>query len=283
MAKKHNIIVVGNGLFGCIAAAYARSLGHTVTVVSESRPYEASPASGCVLAPSWLTSLDKQDVADAMDVLEGLYPVYDITFRANKLVPFKAKRINPADVLFPPDIDAKVLSVADGVVKYAEPHSAGTQRVGTLRGTVLVCAGIWCKELLPDMPAIKGLYGASLRVRNLNVEPAISVYAPYKQAVMFNIDHKTVWFGDGSALIEKTWLKERKERILATRNRFIAMGNAMQGVPTKTFEGARPYVEGHKSGYLEQLSPKLWVSTGGAKNGTVLAALQALRFVEGLK
>ena len=47
--------------------------------------------------------------------------------------------------------------------------------------------------------------------------------------------------------------------------------------------GARPYVEGHKAGYFQQVSPKTWVSTGGAKNGTILAAAQALAFVQGLK
>jgi hypothetical protein len=133
------------------------------------------------------------------------------------------------------------------------------------------------------MPAIKGLYGASLRISGLKVDPAISVYAPYKQAVMFNIEPKTVWFGDGSALIESTWTKERKQRIEATADRAAKLSGAIKGTRVKVTEGARPYVEGHKSGYLEQLSPKLWVSTGGAKNGTVLAALQALRFVEAMK
>lgn len=280
MARKHNIIVVGSGLFGCIAAAWARKHGHNVTVISEKRPFEASPASGCVLATSWLSSLDKDDVDDALKVLYELYPIHDIAFKANKLLPFKAKRVNPADILHDPDFDGKVLSVGDGVVKFQAPD--GT--INTMRGTVLVCAGIWCKELVKDMPDVKGLYGASLRLYGQKAEPTISVYAPYKQAVMFNVEPKTVWFGDGSALIEKTWMTERKARIFNTQERFAGMLDVPNTLhKMKVTEGARPYVEGHKSGYLKQISPKLWVSTGGAKNGTVLAALQALRFVEGLK
>jgi len=284
MARKHNIIVVGNGLFGSIAATYARAEGHTVTVVSEKRPYAASAASGCVLAPSWLSSLSKPEIADSMAVLEHLYTVHPIEFSTNILKKFKAHRVDPADVLVQPDIDAKVISVADGVVKYAEPHSAGTQRVGTLRGDVLVAAGIWSQELITGMPPIKGLYGASLRVPGALNEPKINVYAPYRQAVGFNIGRKEIWFGDGTALIQNTWMKEEAERIKTTQERAAKMmGISPPLVKPKVHMGARPVVEGRKGGYLEQVSPKLWVSTGGAKNGTVLAALQAMMFVEALK
>jgi hypothetical protein len=48
----------------------------------------------------------------------------------------------------------------------------------------------------------------------------------------------------------------------------------------KVSVGARPYVVGNKVGYFEQARPRLWVSTGGAKNGTVLAAWQAYRFLK---
>jgi glycine/D-amino acid oxidase-like deaminating enzyme len=277
MAKKHNIIVVGNGLFGSIAATYARSQGHTVTVVSEERKYSASKASGCVLAPSWLSSLDKHDIADAMAVLEYLYTVHPIEFQTNVLAKFKAHRVDPDAVLIKPDVVGQITSVADGSVKYLNQDG----KPGTLRGTVLVAAGIWSQELVTQMPPIKGLYGCSLRIPGQLVVPRISVYEPYRQAVGFQLNKKEVWFGDGTALIAKTWDAEERERVANT----TARASDMVGAPiarAKVFCGARPYVEGHKSGYLERLSPKLWVSTGGAKNGTVLAALQALRFEESL-
>lgn len=278
MAKKHNIIVVGNGLFGSIAATYARAQGHTVTVISEERKYAASKASGCVLAPSWLSSLDKPDIADAMAVLEYLYTVHPIEFQTNVLAKFKAHRVDPDAVLVKPDVVGQVTSVTDGSVKYLNQDG----KPGTLRGTVLVAAGIWSQELITQMPPIKGLYGCSLRIPGQLVVPRISVYAPYRQAVGFQLNKKEVWFGDGTALIAKTWDAEERERVAKTTARASDMMEAPIARAT-VFCGARPYVEGHKSGYLEQLSPKLWVSTGGAKNGTVLAALQALRFEESLK
>lgn len=275
MTRKHNIIIVGAGLFGNVAAALARAHGHTVTVVGERRPYEASPASGCVLAPSWLSSLDKAAVADAMSVLGGLYTLHPLEFRTNLLKTFKAQRVHTPDVLKKPDVQGQVTQVGDGVVKYLDQDG----KVQTLRGTVLVAAGIWCGELLKDLPPIRGLYGASLRAPGQLDQPRINVYAPYRQAVAFNMDKKTVWFGDGTALIAKTWDAEERERVVSTRARAASMGIK----PGTHVMGARPYVEGHKAGYFEQLSPKLYVSTGGAKNGTVLAGYQALQFVKGLK
>jgi len=278
MARRHNIIIVGGGLFGCIAAELARFDGHHVTVIDDARPYRASPASGCVLAPSWLTSLEKPQVETAMGVLGDLYTLHDLEFHTNLLKKFKAKRVATDDVLKRADLQARVLRVGDGWVEHEEPHSAGTQRTGKLRGTVLVAAGIWCGELLKDLPAIQGLYGCSLRIPGQLEYSKLSVYAPYRQAVAFNMTKKHVWFGDGTALVEKTWTAEERERINASMDR--AKKTVGLGVPpgTRHIIGARPYVAGHKAGYFAQVSPRTWVSTGGAKNGTVLAAWQAYRF-----
>lgn len=279
MAKK-NVIIVGNGLFGSVAATLARAEGHNVTVVSEKRPYEASPASGCVLAPSWLSSLDKAEIATSMDVLGALYTVHDMEFRTNVLKSFKAKRVATAEVLVKPDIVGRVTRVGDGKVWFND--SRGEHNVSLpLQGIVLVCAGIWCQELLKDMPAIRGLYGASLRISAQLEAPRLAVYAPYRQAVAFNMDKKTVWFGDGTALIERTWLKEEEERkklSLGRAHKLFKLPGSVLGVRAVT--GARPYVEGHKSGYFERVMPRTYVSTGGAKNGTILAAWQAHRFVK---
>lgn len=274
MAKK-NIIIVGAGLFGNVAAALARAHGHTVTVVAERRAYEASPASGCVLAPSWLSSLEKSAVADSMAVLGELYKLHSLEFQTNLVKTFKAQRVHTPDVLKTPDVQGRVSSVGDGVVKYVDVD--GGER--TLRGIVLVAAGIWCGELIPGLPAMKGLYGASLRAPGQLEHPRIHVYAPYRQAVAFNLDKKTVWFGDGTALIARTWDTSERERVSKTRARAAAMDIR----PGTHIIGARPYVEGHKAGYFKQISPKLYVTTGGAKNGTVLAAWQALQFIKGLK
>lgn len=278
MTRKHNIIVVGAGLFGSIAATLARKHGHNVTVIGEHRQYEASPASGCVLAPSWLSSMEKPAIADALAVLGELYLIQDLEFKTNLFKTFKAQRVSLSEVLVKPDLEGCAVKVGDG---YVDCVQTGDTVADRLRGKVLIAAGIWCRELLPGMPVVRGLYGCSLKVPGQLDAPRIHAYAPYKQAVGFNLDRKHVWFGDGTALIEKTWAQEEPARVTATAARAAKMIGATP--KAKVTAGARPVVEGHKAGYFERVYPNTWVSTGGAKNGTVLAAAQALAFVRSLK
>lgn len=274
---KHNIIVVGNGLFGSIAATLARAHGHTVTVVSNNEANAASLASGCVLAPSWLGSLGKETADSAMAVLRELYTIHPVEFHTNVLAKFKASRVSPDDILVKPDVVGKVVAVGNGWVDV----ESGPFAPERLKGKVLIAAGVWSGSLAA-MPPIRGLWGASVRVRAQLAEPRINVYAPYRQAVAFNMSKKEVWMGDGTALIEKTWTKESAARVEATLNRAVDLfGLPLTG--KRVAVGARPYVEGHKAGYFERVHPNTWVSTGGAKNGTVLAAWQADRFVRSLK
>jgi len=273
-----DVVIVGAGIFGNVIACYARRAGYNVTVVGESRPYQASPASGCVLAPNWLNSMSHEDIGNALSVLKECYEVVNLEFQSNMVSKFKAKHVNPDKILQPPDVYAKVTRVDDGVVHCVNEFGVEQE----LRGTVIVAAGIWSKELITDMPDIKGLYGASFRIVGQLSQPKLHVYAPYRQSVGFNIDAERFWFGDGSALTQKTWLAERVERTAKTLLRAASMSD-FDVSNYVMHEGARPYVEGHKAGYLRQVSPQLWVSTGGAKNGTVLAASHAYKLVEALK
>lgn len=280
MARKHNIIVVGNGLFGSIAATLAAKSGHTVTVVSAEVPHSASKASGCVLAPSWLNSMERSQIDTAMGVLHDLYPVHELAFKTNLFKTFKAKRVSRDDVLVQPDTTAVVTQVGDGWVQI------GSEK---LRGKVLVAAGVWSFDLLGVTDHVmKGLWGASLTVKAQIDEPRIHVYAPYRQAVAFNLDKRHVWVGDGTALSASTWAKEQDNRVFQTAHR----AHALFGLPNPSVDaearlirstvGVRPYVEGFKAGFFQRLHPNTWVSTGGAKNGTVLAAWQAHQFLKEL-
>lgn len=270
MAKK-NVIIVGGGLFGCVAAALAERAGHTCTVVDAGERYAASRASGCVLAPSWLSSLSTEQIDAGMEVLTSLYKVEPVKFRTHLGLHFNAARIDPDTILARDIVRSRVVGVSDGAVKLDN----GQQ----LKGYILLATGIWTPDLVPSMPKVKALYGASVRFSARIAEPRLSVYAPYRQAVAFQLNSRQVWFGDGTALITSTWAKEEADRIAATQQRGYDLLGLKERVAAKVYAGARPYVEGHKAGYYVQLAPKLHVSTGGAKNGTILAAYQAHRYV----
>lgn len=279
MARKHNIVIVGAGLFGSIAARLAREAGHTVTVIDASLPCAASKASGCVLAPSWLSSMERSQIDTSLAILDEFFGLIPLELTPNLGKVFKAQRVNLSDVLVKPDMELIVDSVGNGVV---------STPAGQFYGDVLVAAGVKSFELLlprmGDFPRMKALWGASLtfntQLKKSNAR--LHVYAPYKQAVAFNNGPKHVWMGDGTSLIEATWAKQQDARVRDTMLRAKSLFG-LPAVPLTVNVGARPYVEGFKAGFFGRLGPHTWVSTGGAKNGTVLAAWQAHQFVKGLK
>lgn len=268
MAKKRNIVVVGAGLFGSMAATLARANGYSVTVIDSGAAWAASKASGCVLAPSWLSSLSAEQREQGLLTLRSLYPVHPVAFRTPLGGVFNAERVALKDVLVAPDETAQVVHVGDGYVVL------GTGR--RLTGDVLVAAGCGSGDLV-YMPPIKPLWGASAVFSHKLVEPRIAPYAPYKQAVAFAQSPGRTWFGDGATLSEVTWAFQYQEREAALVQRAADLFD-ISGKATIT-SGARPSVVGHKAGYFAQVHEHTWVSTGGAKNGTVLAALQAALFV----
>lgn len=281
--KRHDVVIVGAGLFGAMATRFAHEDGHNVTVVDSRRQYRASQCSGCVIAPSWLSALTKDQIRDGRALLQEYYGLETLEFQGNLGTTFKAERVVTKDVLtLSPaikQVDGAVLSVFSGGVNLIHK---GTGKPETLRGKVLVAAGIWCGELLSGLPAIRGLYGASLLISGQIPQPRLNVYAPYRQAVAFNMDKKHVWFGDGTALIEKTWDREEQDRIEATVERAERLGIVLSTRTLTVRSGARPYIE-KRMGYYDRINNSLYVSTGGAKNGTMLAALQAHQFVKDLE
>lgn len=264
------IYIVGAGLFGSIAARLAVDAGHDVTVIDGAHPYAASKASGCVLAPSWLSAVDSKDYADGLDILKSLFRVHDMEFRTNLLATFKAKRVATSEILVKPDIVADVKRVYTGGLELDD----GTK----YKGIVLVAAGCGTNALLPQAPLVRPLWGASLSVMAQLEEPRLHVYAPYKQAVAFNMDKRRVWMGDGTSLVEKTWTKLSAQYIEATKARAEELFGLSGGI--KVTMGARPFIKDYKAGYFDRVLPGVWVSTGGAKNGTMLAALHARDFVK---
>jgi glycine/D-amino acid oxidase-like deaminating enzyme len=267
------IIVVGSGLFGSIATALARKAGHSVTLVDNANPLAASKCSGNLFKPSWLESIGKEKAAVAYGVLRSLYTVQKIDCVIRPLLKLRTALdwIDPAEVLLPPDAEGTVTEVGDGYVKSTSGN--------TLRGTVLVAAGVGCDQLV-SMPHIKRLVGSSLRLKGQVKEASVYLYAPYKHAVAFNLNKWEVWCGDGAAILEKNWAEDDRVTRLKQRARDFFGLKGVEGAEVRV--GARPYVEGFKQGYFAQVYPRTYVSTGGAKNGVILAAYQAQQFLEAI-
>lgn len=261
------ILIVGAGIFGSLAARLAVKAGYKVTIIDCAKPLAASKCSSGLIRSSWVKSLGPAVVDTGYRVLRSLTPLISVNFTV--LPTCKAAVLDWVDyatLLWPVDVTDTVEEIGEGSV------TLGSGRV--LRGKVLVATGAYSGHLLP-LPGLKGLVGASLRIPGEVPKPLMQVYAPYRQAMAFNIAPGTVWAGDGTAILEKNW--EPAPRIAKLRQRAEDFFNLTGGT---ALVGSRPYLD--KGGYFARAGKNTWVSTGGAKNGTLLAAYQAQRFLEEL-
>lgn len=281
MAAKPKIIIVGAGLFGMVAAALCRKNGYAVTVFGDNDSSAASIASGCLMRDSWFNALSKEDVRLGYTILDDLYGVQDLSFKNTGLlsgVRVKVRFVDPDKILAGPKRDA-ITSVQTAVVE--EVGDGYVKVLGRrITGTVLVAAGARSASLV-IMPSMVGLVGLSMRFKGQIKEPMMRCYAPYRQAMAFNINADEVWYGDGTAIQAGNWNTEARLEMAKARAReyFGLKFNSK----TRVNVGVRPSVIGYKAGYFARVSDKTFVSTGGAKNGTLLAAIQSHRFLEELK
>lgn len=284
-----DVIIVGGGLFGSIAAANLRSSGMDVLVLDDGRPRSGSRAAGCLMKPSWLSKMGKANVDKSFEVLDRLYGLKTVELWAGPLK-VNAQWVNPDLVmnhgsgdLFDQSgkvrqdyIKAEVVEVGSGYVKCWVPSKqhAAPGMIFHARH-VIVAAGAWTKELIPSCEVV-GKVGVSVRLAHPPVDNRIEAWAPYKQLVRFAAEG-FAWAGDGTAILDANWTRARREQSLKRILTFA--GKAASG---EVREGIRPYVKTEDPAALKQEAFGLWSLTGGGKNGTAAAGWAAAQLVERL-
>jgi hypothetical protein len=282
------IYIIGAGLFGAVARDLLRDNDIPCQTVDDGRPLSGSYPAGCLIKPSWLTKIPRRDRERAMIALDHLYGMREFPIRVGPMKLESIRHVPPSTILQPPDITGTVTKVDPTAGRFWVSRFnriVGTrggvtkQQVGIeeFTGHLLIAAGVWCRELLPehfaDVP-LTGLQGCSQRFAQRTPEAQMSVWAPFKQSVRFEIEDGITWFGDGTALKPESWTPDHTERSL---KHAVGLGLRRANL-METRVGLRPYIKG-QTGWFRQLSDRCWVSTGGAKNGVVLAAVQALEFM----
>ena len=277
-----SVLIVGAGLFGRIIGHTLARAGHNVLWVDDDRDGSGFKAAGCIVRPSWLAALGSEGET-AINHLKGLYPTEDRTFYAGQItgsgleanvratvLPITAMEIDPKKKT------ALSISKVEGK-RYWLTTVAPNKPTGPTEAAadfVIVAAGIWTQQIVSGV-ALTGLYGTSAVFEKSDREAGIVQYAPYKQEVWFPRSDG-FWYGDGQALIKKSYNGRRAAQTVERANR-----SGLKGI-IKTNVGVRPY-SSLKTGVLEFRPDNLIVSTGGAKNGSAVAALHALeieRFIE---
>jgi glycine/D-amino acid oxidase-like deaminating enzyme len=254
------LLVVGGGLFGSQAAAYARSKGIEALVFDPVLPGAASHAAAGLFKEAWAGRRLREHYHHALPLLERLYGVRHVSLAHEDGSQEALLFVPPRVILEPAPVRQPVTAVGDGWLE------AGGRRH---EGWVYVAAGVWCEQFLPGL----GVYsraGASF-VFPGEREGRVRAVDRGRQALAFVRDPGTTYFSDGTA--ERDYTPEHDRQTLG---RAAQMGLA--GEPAARFCGRRPYTPGGP--VFRQLGRRTWLATGGRKMGTVLGASFARRLVE---
>jgi hypothetical protein len=253
------LLVVGGGLFGSLAAAWARARGVEAVVFDAGLPGAASPAAAGLFAERWAGRKLAEHHARALPLLERLYGIRHLTFRHDDGRPEPLLFVPPAAALEPDPLRRRVGAVGDGWLE-ADGHRH--------EGWVYVAAGAWADELVPGV-GVHAKEGAAF-VFDGERPPRVRPLGPGRQAIAFARDPGTTYFSDGTA-----------ERDYTAEHDRLTLGRAADlglTAPARRLAGRRPYAPGGPVFF--RLGRRTWVGTGGRKMGTVLGASFARRLVE---
>jgi len=254
------LLIVGGGLFGSLAAAYARRHGIDAVVFDPGLEGAASPAAAGLFSEKWAGRRWREHFDRALPALDQLYGLrhVDLKYDDSRTEPFLF--VPPTVILERDPIREAVTAVGDGWLE-----AAGVRH----EGWIYVAAGVWCEALHSGL-GVYGKAGASLVFAGER-EGRIQPIAHGHQAIAFARDAGTTFFSDGTA--ERDYMPTHDQESLA---RAAKLG--LTEPPIKRLWGRRPYVPGGP--VFRQLAQRTWLATGGRKMGTIVGTSFARRLVE---
>lgn len=265
----YEVAIIGAGLFGQMAYHALRSKGVDSIIMFDSmEPDRGSAPAACLMKPGWFDGLGEKVSNPALDLLDELFGLQKVRFQLGP---------RGVDVFWVPP--SAILSNTVTYRQVSWIHAGTPLHMLTLDNGdavdarhVIVAAGYWTQHLLPEIK-LEGMMGRAVLYKAAHIEqPYIEPWAPFKQIVAFNRGDG-LWGGDGSAIKKDNWTESRgldtEKRVLDSLLTKKVTG--VLGAPFMTMDGIRPYAK-YKSFVLEEVRPRVWAATGGAKNGTITAA-----------
>jgi glycine/D-amino acid oxidase-like deaminating enzyme len=253
------LFIVGGGLFGSLAAAWARKKGMESVVFDPGLPGAASPAAAGLFKEDWAGNKLHAHYLYALPLLERLYEVRPLSLKRDDGSRETLLFVPPAAILEPEPIRQRVTAVGDGWLE------ADGRRY---HGWIYIAAGIWSGPFLPGLD-VYGKAGSAFVFAGER-EGRIHPIARGRQAQCFVRDPGTTYFSDGTAERDHTPEHDRQTLIRAAELGLTA--------PMRRLFGHRPYTP--RGPVFQKLAPHTWLATGGRKMGTILGAAFARQLVE---
>lgn len=269
-----DVLIVGAGLFGSVIGEALQQAGRGVNYIDAMHPLAGSRPAACLMKPSWLAGMGKENYSLALKTLDELFGVIETEFYTDPL----GRKVTVPWV--PPHRILKYDSAIKGTVKRINVLEDETCSViASIEGNeheiypklLIVAAGYWTNKLF-SIPELKGLAGAAFAWKGSTPRNQINVWAPYKQVVTLNNWRKGyLWVGDGSAILKKNWTDARVSASLQRCAEYVKRSAREATV----IQGVRPSAKNNDVCFLERAYPNTWIATGGAKNGTAAAGWAA--------
>ena len=254
------LLIIGGGLFGSQAAAYARLKGLEATVFDPGLAHAASPAAAGLFKEEWAGKRLRPFYRDAVEVLDRLYGIRHVELMGADGRTESFHCVPPTLILEPEPVRQTVTAVGDGWLETCE---------GRLEGWVYIAAGVWCGQLVPGLD-LHGRAGTSLVFAGER-PGQIREIARGRQAIAFVRDPGFTHYSDGTAERE---YEETHERQTLARAAELGLTEA----PIRRLHGIRPYTPGGP--LFRRLGERTWLATGGRKMGTLMGAAFAKRLVD---
>jgi glycine/D-amino acid oxidase-like deaminating enzyme len=253
------LFIVGGGLFGSLAAGYARSKGIEAVVFDSGCAGAASPAAAGLFQEKWAARKLRSHYHHALPLLEHLSDIRPISLKRDDGSTESLLCIPPSHILEPKPIRTQVTSTGDGWLE------AGGCRY---EGWVYIAAGVWSGQFLSGLD-VYGKAGAAF-VFPGERDGRIRQSETGRQCISFVRDGGTTYFSDGTA--EHVYTEEHDRLSLS---RAAEMGLTE---PSQRLWGNRPYTP--RGPFFQKIASRTWLATGGRKLGTILGACFARRLVE---
>ena len=253
------LYIVGGGLFGSLAAAYARSKGVEAVVFDCGRAGAASPAAAGLFQEKWAARKLRPHYHYALPLLHSLFNIQQLSLMRDDGSAEPLLFVPPSAILEPHPLRQEVASIGDGWLE------AGGNRY---EGWVYIAAGIWSGQFLPELE-VYGRAGAAFLFAGEH-EGRIRQAGANRQCLAFVRDRATTYFNDGTA-----------ERLYTAEHDRLSLDRAAEmelTEPIARLWGQRPYVP--RGPFVQRIASRTWLATGGRKMGTILGASFARRLVE---